>query len=59
MSQQIIREEIDAHALGIFASVSMFISILTAVQGGFSTYWSAYVYKNYSEEDSKIKKCMM
>jgi hypothetical protein len=56
MSQQIIREEIDAHALGIFASVSMFISILTAVQGGFSTYWSAYVYKNYSEEDSKIKK---
>lgn len=54
MAQQIIREEIDTYALGVFASTSMLVSVLTALKGGFATYWSAYVYKNYSNEQAKI-----
>lgn len=54
LPQQTILKFVGAYALGIFASTGMFSSILSAVQGGFSTFWSAYVYKNYSEKKDQI-----
>lgn len=54
MSQQIVMTSLGAYALGIFSSTNMFSQLLGAMQGGFSTFWSAYVYKNYEEEKEKI-----
>lgn len=54
MSQQIVNMKMDSFAMGIFASTGLFSSILIAFQGGFSTYWSAYIYKNYKDEKEKI-----
>lgn len=56
LSQQIISSKMGAYALGIFSSAGIFSTILSAVQGGFSTYWSAYVYKNYRNEQEKIAR---
>ena len=56
LSNQIIGSYINNYALGIFASTNMFSQILTAMKGGFSTYWSAYVFKNYNIEFVKINK---
>lgn len=54
LSQQIIKTGLGAYALGVFSSAGVFCTILSALQGGFSNYWSAYVYKNYKEEKTKI-----
>lgn len=55
-SQQIIRTYLGGHDLGIYSSAAIFVTILSALQGGFSTYWSAYVYKNYNNERDKISR---
>lgn len=54
MSQIIIKTISNSYALGIFASCAMFKTIFAALQGGFSTYWSAYVYKNYDTDKKRI-----
>ena len=54
LSQQVIVKLINNFALGIYASTNMFCSILLALKGGFGTYWSAFVYKNYKIESSRI-----
>lgn len=54
LGQQIIRSTLNAYSLGIFSSPGMFVSILTAIRGGFSTYWSAFVYKYYKVESNRI-----
>lgn len=54
MSQQIVMTSLGAYAFGIFSSTNMFSQLLGAMQGGFSTFWSAYVYKNYETEKEKI-----
>lgn len=54
--QQIIRNHLSAYSLGIFSSTGAFSAILSVIKGGFSTFWSAYVYKEYTEEQDKIKK---
>lgn len=54
LSQQVIINQISAFALGIYAATNMFSSILLVLKGGFSTYWSAYVYKNYHQNQSRI-----
>lgn len=56
LNQQIIVSSLGAYSLGIFASTSMFSAILTGLQGGFGTYWSAYVYKKYKYEKEKISR---
>ena len=56
LSQQIISYALTAKALGIFSSTGVFGSILRAVSGGFANYWSAYVYKNYKDEENSISK---
>lgn len=54
VNQQIVRSSLSAYALGIFSSTVMFGAILSAVKGGFSTFWSAYVYQNYKEDSLRI-----
>ena len=55
-SQQLIRSMISAFSLGIFSSTTMFGALLGAVKGGFSTFWSAYVYQNYKDDHERIGK---
>lgn len=55
LGQQIIQTTLGAHKLGIYSAAGMFVTILGALQGGFATYWSAYVYKNYNEDSSRIR----
>ena len=54
MSQMIIKSVLNPYALGVFASCATFKTIFSALQGGFSTYWSAYVYKNYDTDKQRI-----
>jgi len=56
LGQQIIISKLGAHELGIFASVGIFSQILSSVKGGFSTFWSAFVYKNYQDQKDLIIK---
>lgn len=56
LSLQIIRFFCGTYFVGIFSSASVFGSIVAALSGGFSTYWMAYVYKNYSRDQNRIKK---
>ena len=45
---------LSSYALGIFSSTVLFASILSAVKGGFSTFWSAYIYQNYKNDVARI-----
>lgn len=54
ISQQIIRIKLGSYSLGIYSSASYFITLLNVVNGGFSTFWAAYVYGNYKEQQEKI-----
>lgn len=54
LNQQIVRSMLSSYALGVFSSTVMFGSILSAVKGGFSTFWSAYVYQNYNNDSERI-----
>ncbi len=56
LALQIIQSFCGTYLVGIFSSTSMFSSIVSALSGGFSTYWMAYVYKNYSQDQSRIRK---
>ncbi|MDO4737701.1 MAG: oligosaccharide flippase family protein [Bacteroidales bacterium] len=56
VNQQLISSVISHYALGIFSSTAMFVHIFSAIKGGFSTYWSAFVYKNYITEQKKITR---
>lgn len=51
-SQLVLKNYIGTYAVGIFTSAAIFSSVLAALQGGFSNYWSAYMYANY-KDDSK------
>ena len=55
-NQQIIRSTLSAYALGIFSSSGLFGSILVTVRGGFSVFWTAYVYQNYGGDQKRIEK---
>lgn len=54
LGQQIVISTLGAYALGIFASTGAFNQLLAAFRGGFSTYWAAFVFKNYKNEQMKI-----
>ncbi|NMA06919.1 MAG: hypothetical protein GX928_04325 [Ruminococcaceae bacterium] len=41
---------------GIFSSVALLSFALAVVQGGFNTYWSAYMYKNYRQKQKEITR---
>lgn len=54
INQQIVLSNLTAYALGVFSSTVLFGNILSAVKGGFSTYWSAYVYQSYKDDNKRI-----
>lgn len=56
LGQQIVRNSLDAYSLGLFTSTGAFSAILATFKGGFSTYWSAYTYKNYNTDSERIGK---
>ncbi len=56
MTQQLIAHMMDVSKVGIYSSAGYFASILSALQGGFSTFWSAYMYSNYADKQVEIKK---
>ena len=55
VSQQMIAHIMVVSMVGIYSSTGVFAGILAALQGGFSTFWSAYMYKNYQDEQQMIK----
>ena len=56
VSQQMIAHIMDVSMVGIYSATGVFAGILAALQGGFSTFWSAYMYKNYQDEQQTIKR---
>ena len=49
-SQIVLKNYLGTYAVGIFTSAAIFSSVLAALQGGFSNYWSAYMYANYKDK---------
>lgn len=45
-----------AWSMGIYSSANFFVSAFLVLQGGFRTYWSAFMYKHYKDESNKIIK---
>ncbi len=56
ISQQFISRGLGISSVGIYSSAGYFVTIFNALQGGFATYWSAYMYSNYKEKQAEIKK---
>lgn len=52
----IIKTKLDMFALGIFSSVGFFVAAFNVIQGGFRTYWAAFMYSHYKTEQQKIIK---
>lgn len=52
-SQIVLKSYMGTYAVGIFTSAAIFSSVLAALQGGFSNYWSAYMYANYKDESKR------
>ncbi len=52
----IITSQLDSYSLGIYASAGFFVSAFGVIQGGFRTYWSAFMYEHYKDEQAKIIK---
>lgn len=55
LAQNIIKLTLGEVALGVYSSVAIFGTLFSAVSAGFSTFWSAYIYKNYNSEQKKIE----
>ena len=52
--QSIITKNLNAYYLGLYSALNLFVGIITAVRGGFSTYWSVFIYRYYKTEQKKI-----
>ena len=52
----IITMQLDSYSLGIYASAGFFVAAFGVIQGGFRTYWSAFMYEHYKDEQKKIRK---
>lgn len=52
----IITMQLDSYSLGIYASAGFFVAAFGVIQGGFRTYWSAFMYEHYKDEQEKIRK---
>lgn len=52
-SQLVINNMLGLYEVGIYASAGLFVAVLTAVKGGFCTYWSAFMYKNYMDDQKQ------
>ena len=52
----IIRVKLGTEAVGIFASVSVFVGVIAVLQAGFSTFWSGYMFENYKTQVLRITR---
>ncbi len=52
----IIRVYLDNAAVGIFSSVSVFVGVIGVLQGGFSTFWSGYMFEHYKTQVFRITR---
>lgn len=43
------------HLLGIFSSASTLSNMIGVMQGGFATFWSAFMFKSYKTEQRRIR----
>lgn len=55
MTQNAVCNVLDKNSLGIYSALSIFSGIIIAVKGGFTTYWSSFIYKYYRDEQKKIQ----
>nr|WP_321262373.1 oligosaccharide flippase family protein [uncultured Sphaerochaeta sp.] len=53
-SQILIKNIIGVGAVGVYSSASIFSAILSTVLGGFTTFWSAYIYAYHTTQKEKI-----
>jgi len=53
-SQQIIAQTISLGAVGIYSTAYYFSTIISVLQAGFTTYWSAFMFSNYEKDRKKI-----
>jgi len=49
-----ITTQLGAHALGVYASAGFIVAAFNVVQGGFRTYWSAFMYGHYRDSQEMI-----
>lgn len=56
VSQLFVAASLGDSALGLFAFAALISQALSIVQGGFATFWSAYMFKNYKLEQERIVK---
>lgn len=52
----IIRVKLGNEAVGIFASVGVFVGVIAVLQAGFSTFWSGYMFENYKTQVLRITR---
>ena len=55
----LISSILDVASLGIFASAGFFVAAFGVLQNGFRTYWGAFMYAHYQDENGKIKNCLL
>ena len=55
LSQSMIRIVLDTQALGVYSAVLVFSGLINTIRGGFTTYWSTFIYKFYKTEKEKIQ----
>ncbi len=54
ISQIIVSRYVGDFALGIFTNVSTVSNIISVIQAGFATFWSAFIYQNYKTAQKTI-----
>lgn len=55
-SSVFIAAQIDSDARGIYSLAIQLSNIVTSIQGGFASFWGAYMYANYKTEQERIIK---
>lgn len=54
--QNTIHHSLGTYSLGIYSSLYFFTGIITMTKGGFSSYWSPFVFRYYKTEQKKIQE---
>lgn len=52
----IIKTQLSVYDLGIYSSAAFFVTAFAVIQGGFRTFWAAFMYGHYKTEQTKIIK---
>lgn len=52
----VLSHQLGAYEVGLYASTSIFVAVITVLNTGFMTYWVSFVYKNAETKQSLIIK---